>query len=144
MDYAQKLARRKEYHARKYAAQKSERDAIRAFKEQNPERFAELLRKVQAEQQAAIVAAMQSTANAWEQTKSAEAEDRIYELVKQIHAGKRDWLIQAKDTYGDTHTLFLGFPREHTPQPGDKIKTPIKQEEYTILEASPCTCPLCT
>lgn len=136
MDYQTKLVRRKEYHERKYAVQKVERDKIRAFAAEHPERFKELVARIRTEQEAATI--LQPVTGTHVDT------SRIEQLIREIHKGKRDWHITAKDAYGDEHTLFLGFPISHTPQPGDKIKTPIKGTEYTVIDATPCTCPLCT
>ena len=143
MDYAQKIERRTEYHKRKYAVEKAQRNKVQQFASENPERFRELVAKVQAEQ--ASTEQIRETREAIPDSPTILANrQRIDALVREIHAGKRDYIIRAKDEWGDEHTLFLGFPISHVPQPGEKVKTPIKGTEYTIIEAIPCPCPLCT
>ena len=142
MDYAQKLERRKEYHKQKYGVEKAQREKIRQFAAENPERFRELVTKVQAEQ-ARVEQVREAREATLESPGTLANIQRIEALVREIHSGKKDYIIRAKDEWGDEHTLFLGFPISHVPQPGEKVKTPIKGTKYTVIEAIPCTCPLC-
>ena len=72
---------------------------------------------------------------------SQAAMKRIDELIMRYRAGRKDYHVMAKDQWGDERHLLLLLPKE--PAPGDKIHTPIKGTEHTVVEAWPCTCPLC-
>lgn len=134
--------RRKSYNQVQAEARKTERERIRAFKEAHPERFAELVAKVQSDEP--VSERRMSIHETIEENRARINTARIDEIVRNTHRGRRDYILRAKDEYGDERTLFFGFPISYVPKPGDVLKTPIKGTVYTITEVTPCTCPLCT
>jgi len=135
--------RRKEYNQAQAEIRRRERERIRAFREANPERFAEMLAQVKAEGPSTPERRMSVQESITDSQRQANVQ-RVGALVRQMYQGKRDYILQARDEYGDEHTLFFGFPISYTPKPGDIIRTPIKETVYTIIDVTPCTCPLCT
>lgn len=133
--------RRKSYNQAQAEIRRAERERIRTFREQNPERFAEMLAQVQTEE--SVPTRRMSAQEAITKRAASESQNRINEIIRQTHKGKRDYILQAKDEYGEEHTLFFGFPISYVPKPGDIIKTPIKEVVYVITSVEPCTCPLC-
>jgi len=131
--------RRQEYNTRQAEVRKAERDRIRAFRAAHPERFAELVTQTQAE--SVIPDRRMSIHEAITDKQRQEAEQRVDATILRFRAGRQDYFITAKDTWGDEHHLFLTLSKQ--PEPGDKVHTPVKKTEYTVVEAVPCTCPLC-
>lgn len=144
---ADKIAYRREYNKLKTEQRQEQTDTLRRFAEANPERYAELMAQAQCEVEQELTTPSRpvghSIGEIIDASRRRETAERFDALVREGHKGTRDYIIRAKDTWGDEHTLFLGFPIPHVPQPGEKVKTPVKGTEYTIIEAEPCMCPLC-
>jgi len=143
-----KIAYHQAYNRLKTQQRQAQSEALRRFVEANPERYAELMAQAQQEVEEEFTTPPtprtgQSLGEIITASRQKEIAARFDALVREHHKGTRDYIIRAKDRWGDEHTLFLGFPIPHIPQPGEKVKTPIKGEEYTVIEAAPCTCPLC-
>jgi hypothetical protein len=135
------IERRRAYSKLMYEAKKREREAIKRFKEQHPERYAELLER--AKQLAASPQPPPVTRYAPTRTRALTTED-IDRLV--YKPAERHLLITAKDTFGDTHTFF-----ESTawPPPDNEELLGMLQEKHphyhltSIASVTPCTCPAC-
>jgi len=144
---ADKIAYRKAYNALKTQQRQEQSETLRRFAEAHPERYAELMTQAQHEVEGELTSPQKSVGHSIgeliDASRLRETAERFDALVREGHKGMRDYIIRAKDNWGDEHTLFLGFPIPHVPQPNEKIKTPIKGTEYTVIDATPCTCPLC-
>jgi hypothetical protein len=151
---ADKIAYHHAYNRLKVERQKTQSEALRRFAEANPERYAELMAQAQQEVEEEFTTPPaphtgQSIHETIEASKQATPAPWVDESIRKSYANQHDFLVLVKDRWGDEHHLFVGFPRNRAPQPGEKIKVrfgALREDgpEYTVIESDPCTCPLCT
>lgn len=121
---------RAKYNKLQYEAKKSLREGIKRFKELYPERYAELQRK--ALESDNIVAKPPPP-------KDLDRDLRIW------RAGRKDYFIHTKDTYGNTHTYFETLISPHeAEQVLSQLHPSYTERDEKINDVVACTCPLCT
>ena len=129
---------------------KQQRDALKAFRDANPEKYAELMAKVQTqivEEDAHPYLALSSNSQAKSTSISDTLKERLAEFAIAAN-GRKDYFIHVEiphDGWTETHTYFEML---YKPDPLDAI---IKLAERWQLTLSPenvkditkCNCPLC-
>jgi hypothetical protein len=137
------IERRRAYSKLMYEARKREREAIKHFKEQHPERYAELLERAK-QLMTAPREPPPRPATHWPSAKTPPrgklTEEELYKPTE------RHLLIAAKDTFGDTHTFFEST---EWPPPDNEELLEMLNEKHpryqltSIASVTPCTCPAC-
>ena len=133
------IERRRAYSKLMYEARKREREAIKRFKEQHPERWTELLERAKQ-----LMAAPREPPTRYTPVRAPPrgklTEEELYKPTE------RHLLIAAKDAFGDAHTFFHSFP---VPQPSNEELLEMLNEKHPryqlteIVSVTPCTCPAC-
>ena len=137
-------SRRTAYNKLKYDAIRQQREAIQAFKAANPERFAELLKKVEAE------------APKYDNTrpfiplasKSVNSFNWVDKLIAEVANGRKDYFIYteiAHDGWIEEHKyfemLYEATSTEACAKVNERWKTNLVAENIKRVEK--CSCPAC-
>ena len=133
--------RRTAYNRLKYDAIRQQREAIQAFKAANPERFAELLKKV--EEDVAIPAPFTPLTPI-----SVVSSNRVKEIIAEVAKGRKDYFIYteiAHDGWIEEHKYFemLYSPTidEACAKVNERWGTILASENIKRVEK--CSCPAC-
>lgn len=137
-------SRRTAYNKLHYEAIRQQREAIQAFKATNPERFAELLKKVEED-----VATPSPLSNSQVFVKSPHTfNNRLNEIIAEVAKGRKDYFIYteiAHDGWTEEHKYFemLYNPtvEEACAKVNERWKTNLVAENIKRVEK--CTCPAC-
>ena len=134
--------RRTAYNRLKYDAIRQQREAIQAFNAANPERFAELLKKV--EEDVAIPAPFTPLTPI-----SVVSSNRVKEIIAEVAKGRKDYFIYteiAHDGWIEEHKYFEML---YNPTDVDevieklKVRWNITLEPENIKRVEKCSCPAC-
>ena len=133
--------RRTAYNRLKYDAIRQQREAIQAFKAANPERFAELLKKV--EEDVAIPAPFTPLTPI-----SVVSSNRVKEIIAEVAKGRKDYFIYteiAHDGWIEEHKyfemLYEATSTEACAKVNERWKTNLVAENIKRVEK--CSCPAC-
>ena len=134
-------SRRTAYNKLHYDAIRQQREAIQAFKAANPERFAELLKKV--EEDVAIPAPFTPLTPI-----SVVSSNRVKEIIAEVAKGRKDYFIYteiAHDGWIEEHKYFemLYSPTidEACAKVNERWGTILASENIKRVEK--CSCPAC-
>ena len=134
-------SRRTAYNKLHYDAIRQQREAIQAFKAANPERFAELLKKV--EEDVAIPAPFTPLTPI-----SVVSSNRVKEIIAEVAKGRKDYFIYteiAHDGWIEEHKyfemLYEATSTEACAKVNERWKTNLVAENIKRVEK--CSCPAC-
>ena len=134
--------RRTAYNRLKYDAIRQQREAIKAFKEANPERFAELLKKVEED------VATPSPFTLLTPTPHFSS-SRVKEILAEIGKGRKDYFIYVEVVHDGWTEEHKYFEMLYNPTDVDevieklKVRWNITLEPENIKRVEKCSCPAC-
>ena len=135
-------SRRTAYNKLHYDAIRQQREAIQAFKAANPERFAELLKKV--EEDVAIPTPFTPLAPI-----SVVSSNRVKEIIAEVAKGRKDYFIYteiAHDGWIEEHKYFEML---YNPADVNEVVEKLKERwgmnllPENIKRVEKCSCPAC-
>ena len=134
--------RRTAYNKLHYDAIRQQREAIKAFKEANPERFAELLKKVEED------VATPSPFTLLTPTPHFSS-SRVKEILAEIGKGRKDYFIYVEVVHDGWTEEHKYFEMLYNPTDVDevieklKVRWNITLEPENIKRVEKCSCPAC-
>ena len=134
--------RRTAYNRLKYDAIRQQREAIQAFKAANPERFAELLKKVEED------VATPSPFTLLTPTPHFSS-SRVKEILAEIGKGRKDYFIYVEVVHDGWTEEHKYFEMLYNPTDVDevieklKVRWNITLEPENIKRVEKCSCPAC-
>ena len=135
-------SRRTAYNKLKYDAIRQQREAIQAFKAANPERFAELLKKVEED------VATPSPFTLLTPTPHFSS-SRVKEILAEIGKGRKDYFIYVEVVHDGWTEEHKYFEMLYNPADVNEVVEKLKERwevcllPENIKKVEKCTCPLC-
>ena len=134
--------RRTAYNRLKYDAIRQQREAIKAFKEANPERFAELLKKVEED------VATPSPFTLLTPTPHFSS-SRVKEILAEIGKGRKDYFIYVEVVHDGWTEEHKYFEMLYNPADVNEVVEKLKERwgmnllPENIKRVEKCSCPAC-
>jgi hypothetical protein len=150
--------RRQEYNKAHYEAIRIRREALEEFRKQNPERYAELMKKVQEgikEEREHPWIGLSSSTTPQNQATEAEIEQnsiRIHEFLVKFANGRKDYFIDVEiphDGWVETHKYFDSLYSNSFEEAKEVVlkyhpKMQPFRDTLKVTHVEKCGCPLCT
>jgi hypothetical protein len=137
-------SRRASYNKLKYDAIRQQHEAIKAFKAANPERFAELLKKVEED-----VATPSPLSNSQVFVKSPHTfNNRLNEIIAEVGKGRKDYFIYTEIEHNGWVETHKYFEMLYNPTVEEACAKVNERWETSYLPAhikrvEKCSCPAC-